>query len=173
MRRRKWGSWVCSLTNPCKSDSVSGLRLSHDDCLPRSMLSRAQLLLNRGQLETHHESNANTIHRMGPSSDVNKVVRLKDGRVWHGPSLGLGGSGVCEIKYRFDFLPGGFLAALPPSGSKLSATSNDPNLSEKRYRFCTRACPFDASTTLTSWGKGAPLLAGMVLGRYLFSQTPG
>ena len=68
----------------------------------------------------------------GPSSDVNKVVRLKDGRVWHGLNLGLVGSGVCEIKYRFEFPPGGDLAALPPSGSKLIATSNGPNLSEKK-----------------------------------------
>ena len=60
----------------------------------------------------------------------------------------------------------------PPSGSKLSPISNGPNLSEKRYRFCTRACPFDSFATLTAWGKGATLLAGVVLERYFISQTP-
>ena len=102
---------------------------------------------------------------------VSKDVCLVGGHIVMDPNIGFVGSGVCEKKYRFYFYRARCCPPLPPEWVKVEIDFSWPNLSEIKYRFCRRKCPFDGSTTLTLWGKGATALAGILFGRYFFSQT--
>ena len=53
------------------------------------------------------------------SSNVSKAVRLIGGRIDIPPNVGLVGSGVCEIKYHFDFDRARLWPPFPPERVKV------------------------------------------------------
>ena len=91
----------------------------------------------------------------------------------HGHNIGLVGSGVCEIKYRFVLSCVRFCSPPPPGGSMLSLVSGGPNLSEKKSRSCIRTCPFDHPNIDPFGGRGGQRLARLNIKRDFISQTPG
>ena len=89
------------------------------------------------------------------------------------PNIGFDESGVCEKKYRFYFYRARCCPPLPPEWVKVELDFPWPNLSEIKYRFCRRRCPFDGSTTLTLWGKGGDSTCGHTLRAVLLFANTG
>ena len=72
----------------------------------------------------------------------------------HGPQHWFCRVRCLRKKYRFYSYRARCCPPLPPEWVKVELDFPWPNLSEIKYRFCRRKCPFDGSTTLTLWGKG-------------------
>ena len=90
----------------------------------------------------------------------------------HGPSIGLVGSGVCEIKYRSRTTPASNVAPFPHAVNVAKLSKGHARV-QKRYLFSLRFGPLEIGLNFDPLGgRGDQCLARSKSERYFISQTP-